>query len=60
MGGKGGFALSGTPDCIKNAQLISCAPEMYEMLEDIHLKLGDEYSDDLDKIDKLLAKARGV
>lgn len=33
--------------------------EMYEMLQDIHLTLGDEYSDELDKIEKLLAKVRG-
>lgn len=29
---KGGFDLSGSPDCIANAHLISAAPEMYEFL----------------------------
>ena len=50
---------NGSTEQVANNHLISCAPEMYEMLQDIHLTLGDEYSDELDKIEKLLAKARG-
>ncbi len=59
---KGGFDLSGSPDCIANAHLIAAAPEMYEMLGEINnwfikesVFSGDGHND----IEILLAKARG-
>jgi hypothetical protein len=42
-----------------DAHLIAAAPEMYEMLQEFYETLGDEYSEDLDKIEILLTKARG-
>ena len=59
LSNKGGFDLSGCPDCAANAHLIASAPEMYEMLKVITETLGDEYTEEMDKIDSLLAKARG-
>jgi hypothetical protein len=57
---KGGFDISGLPDCISNASLIACAPEMYELLENLHVQLDfigdDKYKD---SIEKLLSRARG-
>lgn len=45
-----------------NAMLIACAPEMYEMLEEIIDSLGNEHSlpiHVIDNVTALLAKARG-
>lgn len=36
---KGGFDISGCPDCVDNAHLIAAAPEMYEMLGTALLEL---------------------
>lgn len=60
LGNKGGFDLSGAPDCIANANLIAAAPEMYEMLDSL-----SDYSTFqgvpawVHDIKLLLAKARG-
>ena len=53
------IATGNRDERVANAHLIAAAPEMYEMLEHINLTLGDEYSDELDKIEVILAKARG-
>jgi len=58
---KGYGVLVGHKDneSISNAHLIAAAPEMYEMLEHILLEpYGREYLSD-ERIEKLLAKARG-
>lgn len=55
----GGFDISGAPDCVANAHLISAAPVMYAMLE--LLIDGDSINDssiEKEAID-LLKKARG-
>lgn len=44
-----------------NAALIACAPEMYELLKDLlgNSSFNVEHSDVADKIEIMLAKARG-
>ena len=44
---------------VANAHLIAAAPEMYEMLENIHEILDDEFDGVKFDIRELLAKARG-
>lgn len=49
-------------EVVANANLIACAPEMYEMLEIALDCLGDEFAlprDIIDDIESILAKARG-
>ena len=59
LSNKGGFDLSGCPDCAANAHLIAAAPEMYEMLEAIVRTFGGNPVMNKKGILDLLAKARG-
>lgn len=56
---KGGFDISGAPDCIANAHLIAAAPEMYVMLNFLVLSDNILEQSAVEDVSSLLEKARG-
>jgi len=55
----GDWEIFPTEEQMANAHLIAAAPEMYYLLQELCDVLGSNYSDDIDRIESLLAKARG-